>query len=259
MSDIYRDGSYIALNPSLHEEDSDYKFKYISSLLREIRFGTAPIRVLDIGGGAGVIAAKVCHELAGGRPGRVECHALDLSPEALALQRKNNPYCTLATSDSAEIEAVGSYDLALLIDVIEHIPDNAATASMVDRISRHAIYNIPTEINLVDLLRNAYMRGRYYPGQEASLGHVHFYSATGAKRFVRTHHRRLHRAIFPDFAAHSIESPAPNYVRQRANRLMLLELKISRLIAAYLRPLAPHIVQGSLFMRVECRGESRNG
>ena len=253
MSDIYRDGSYISLNPSLHEEDSDYKFKYISTLLREISFGTAAIRVLDIGGGAGVIAAKVCHELAGGRPGRVECHALDLSPEALALQRKNNPYCTLATSDAEEIRKAGGYDLTLLIDVIEHIPLNGETASMVDQISHHAIYNIPTEINLVDLLRNAYMRGRYYPGQEASLGHIHFFSASSAKAFVSRHHRRLRRAIFPDFAAHSLESPAPNYVRQRANRLMLLELKISRWIAAYLRPLAPHIVQGSLFMLAECR------
>jgi hypothetical protein len=251
MADIYRDGQYIASNPSLHLEDSEYKFGYLCRLLDSLTFSSGPIRVLDIGGGAGVVAAQLCKWLAsGGR--EVECHAYDLSSDMLRVQCANNPYLTLATTKFEELRDVGRYDLALLIDVIEHIPDNGRIAADVDRIADRLLYNIPIERNLVDCLRNLYMGGRYYPMQEQSLGHVHFYSYAAAKRFVAVHHR-LRRWIVPDYSGYLRSSQHEEYVRQRANRLRGMELRLSGLVYRYLRPLVPWLIQGSLFMLAESR------
>lgn len=250
VCDIYRDGTYLRNNPTLHGEDSEYKFFYIRRLLARCVFPGPTVRVLDIGGGSGVIAALVCRHLA--KQGlKVDCHAFDLSSEMLTQQSTNNPYNTLATSDFAQIREQ-RYDLALLIDVIEHIPDNESVAKDVNRIARHAIYNIPIERNLFDWLRNLYMRRSYYAMQTASLGHVHFYSCGSAKRFVRTHHH-LVQWIFPDYPGHLIESAFPDYVMQRANRLRSLELKISCFVFRHMKALAPWIIQGSLFMLVVSR------
>lgn len=247
---IYTDGTYVRKNPTLHSEDSEYKFAYISQLLARCTFSGPTVRVLDIGGGAGVIAALVCDQLA--KQGlQVDCHSFDLSPEMLEQQRVNNPYNSLATSNFADIREQ-RYDVALLIDVIEHIPDNGPVADDVDRIARHAIYNIPIERNLFDWLRNLYMKRRYYAMQTASLGHVHFFSYGSAKNFVRTHHRAV-SWIFPDYPGHLLESDFPDYVMQRTNRLRGMELVISRFIYRHLRFLAPWLIQGSLFILAKSR------
>jgi len=250
---IYRDGTYLRNNPTLHGEDSEYKFAYIRQLMTQCAFTGPSVRILDIGGGGGGIAALVCQHLVN-QGMQVECHAFDLSHEMLAQQRASNPYNTLATSDFAQIRQQ-RYDLALLIDVIEHISDNGPVADDVDQIARQVIYNIPIERNLFDWLRNLYMKRRYYALQTESLGHVHFYSYGGAKRFVRAHHR-LVDWIFPDYPRHLLESDFPDYIVQRTNRLRGLELSISRLIYWFLKPLAPWLIQGSLFILADSRVRS---
>ena len=152
-SNMYQDGTYLRNNPSMHEEDSNYKFRHIRSLLEDLQFDAGALRILDIGGGGGLVGAQVCRYLAS-RGAQVECHAFDLSTEMLAAQRDNNPYITVSTSDFTELASQGCYDLTLLIDVIEHIPDHHKMADDVSRISEHVLYNIPTERNLLDWLRN---------------------------------------------------------------------------------------------------------
>jgi hypothetical protein len=251
MTDIYRDGTYLENNPSLHEEDSEYKFHYMRQLLKGLCFAGEPIRVLDIGGGAGIIGAQVCQLLAAGGI-RVECHAFDLSAEMLARQKVNNPFLTLVTSDFEQIRNSGKYHLTLLIDVIEHIPDSVSLAGEVNQISQYVLYNIPTEQNLLDWLRNKYLSGQYYESQTASIGHIHFFSASSAKRFVQEHHQIL-ETIFADFSGHLLDSPHPDYVKQRNNRLRLAELRFSRFIYRRLNWLAPWLIQGSLFILAESK------
>lgn len=247
--DIYRNGVYIQNNPSLHMEDAAYKFGYIKHALDRCLLVGPVIRVLDVGGGTGAIAALVCQHIAE-RGFQVECHAYDLSVEMLDQQRTNNSFTTVATADFGEIQHQ-SYDLALLIDVIEHIPENKEVATDIDRIARNIIYNIPTERNLFDLIRNFYLKG-HYAMQTATLGHLHFYSYRSAKRFVRKHHK-LVCWVFPDYAGHLLQSQFPGYVKQRASRLRKFELVMSYYIYRYLNPLAPWIIQGSLFILAQSR------
>mgnify|MGYP000261650339 CR=1 FL=1 len=251
MSNIYQDGTYIQNNPSLHEEDSEYKLGYICTLLEELCFEGESVRVLDVGGGSGVLAAQVCRFLAA-RGVLVECYAFDLSEDMLARQKANNPFMVLATSDFELIRNRGEYHCALLIDVIEHIPDNDSFADEVNYLSKYVLYNIPIERNLLDWLRNVYMCGQYYVLQTISLGHVHFFSVSSAKRFVRAHHWLL-RSIFADFSGHMLDSPHPDHVRQRGGRLRRAELNFSRFVYRRINWLAPWLIQGSLFILAKSR------
>jgi hypothetical protein len=248
--DIYADGTYIKNNPTLHSEDSEYKFSYIHHLLKKCSFDGPKIKILDIGGGAGIISLRTCQMLAA-KGYEVECYAFDLSMEMLLQQKSNNPYISLATSNFDQVRS-NHFDITLMVDVIEHISDNASFADEVDQITNYIIYNIPIERTLFDLLRNIYMKRTYYLMQTASLGHLHFFSAISAKRFVRKHHLLVDWA-FPSYSQHILESNFSEYVAQRSNRIRSFELILSRFIYRYMKICAPWIIQGSLFMLAKSR------
>ncbi|WP_165922990.1 class I SAM-dependent methyltransferase [Sulfurirhabdus autotrophica] len=243
---IYSDGTYIEHNPSLHQEDSAYKMTYLESLLETIEWPKGLIRILDVGGGAGILGWLVC-EWFHQHGYTVECWALDLSEEMLALQRAHNPYITETRLGGMEQLGNQDFDLALVIDVIEHVPEHHLFSEALNRRAKYILYNIPIEQNLFDVLRNLYMRGRYYALQTKSLGHVHFFTPGAAKAFVRVHHQLL-GTRFSHFAMHLLTTDHPAYKIQLQHRLRYVELKLSAWIRRWLCSLAPWLVQGSLFI-----------
>ena len=90
MIDIYNDDSYIEKNPTLHTEDSKFKFQNIKRFLSSVQVKNNRIKILDIGGGAGMIGKLVLdyfHE----NGIVVTFHSLDLSTRMLKIQLKNRP------------------------------------------------------------------------------------------------------------------------------------------------------------------------
>jgi hypothetical protein len=248
---IYRDGSYIELNPSLHAEDVEYKLGHIRALLNEEPLSARKVRILDVGGGSGLIAAGVGNYLSA-RGCTVECVGLEISPEMLQCQRINNRYLIASTDDFDTAARHGPFDLVLLIDVIEHVAEPAVLVDKVDLISDRILYNIPIERNLADLVRNVYCRGHYYERQTASLGHIHFFSWRSARRFVDTHHHAV-RWRFPNYAAHILTTDHPDYLVQREFWLRNIELRVAKVVRAYLPWFAPLLVQGSMFILARSR------
>lgn len=245
---FYSDGSYIERHPTLHAEDSAYKMRYLAQLLDGVDPAAWPhrVRVLDVGGGAGVLGRLVCEWFAA-RGHEVTCAAADLSPRMLELQRANNPYVHDVHLGSLAAMRAEPFDLTLLIDVIEHVPAHHDLARTVDAMTRFVLYNIPTELNLCDWLRHLCLRGRYYPAQRTSLGHVHFFSPAGARAFVRRHHTLLAVRV-PAFARHVLDTDHPSYRVQRRHPLRRAELEASARLRRWLGSVAPWVVQGSLFM-----------
>ena len=90
MTDIYNDNSYLEKNPSLHTEDSEFKFQNIKRFLSSIEVKNNRIKILDIGGGAGIIG-KLVLEYFQESGIIVTFHSLDLSTQMLKIQLKNNP------------------------------------------------------------------------------------------------------------------------------------------------------------------------
>jgi SAM-dependent methyltransferase len=250
---MYADGGYHDRNPTLHVEDSAYKMRYLAQLLDTVDAATWPpaVRVLDVGGGAGVVGRLVCEWFLA-RGHEATCVAVDLSPEMLALQRRNNPHISRTHCGDLSTLDAGRFDVALLVDVVEHVPDCAAVARRVDALADWVLYNIPIERNLCDWLRDRYLRRRYYAAQTATLGHVHFFSPASATAFVRAHHA-LRAVRVPAFAAHVLGTDHPSYRRQRENPRRRVELVASVWIRRLLGVFAPWLIQGSLFMLARTR------
>ena len=85
MIDIYNDNSYLENNPSLHTEDSEFKFQNIKGFLSSIEVKNKRIKILDIGGGAGMIG-KLVLEYFQESGIIVTFHSLDLSTQMLKIQ-----------------------------------------------------------------------------------------------------------------------------------------------------------------------------
>jgi len=251
MSNIYKNGIYLHNNPSLHQEDSEYKSFYICNLLEKINFKSKNIKILDVGGGAGLISKSVCSYLE--RKGfDLECHAFDLSEEMLLIQKKNNPYITFTSSNSTDFYCKNYYDVTLLIDVIEHIEEKDTFANFIDNITNYVVYNIPVEHNLADWLRNLFMLGKYYKKMTLAVGHIHFFSLFSAKKFVESHHR-IQNWTFPNYYGHLLNSNHPNYVSQRKRIIRSVEFHISNLIYKYLKKLSPLLIHTSIFILASSR------
>jgi SAM-dependent methyltransferase len=249
---IYDDGTYAEHNPTLHEEDSSYKMRYLAELLEETGGAWPPhVRILDVGGGAGVLGRLVCEWFVL-RGHDVTCVAVDVSADMLARQRRNNPYLQATHLGDLATLRGGGFDLALAIDVVEHLEVPDEFARRLNDVTRFVLYNIPTERNLSDWLRNVCLRGRYYDAQRACLGHLHFFSPAAAKAFVRRHHVLL-AARFPAFARHVLETNHPSYDVQRQHRLRRLELTLSAAIRDVLGHAAAWLIQGSFFMLARAR------
>ena len=112
MTDIYNNNSYLEKNPTLHTEDSEFKFENIKRFLSSIVVKYNRIKILDIGGGAGIIG-KLVLEFFLDSGIIVTFHSLDLSKQMLKIQLKNNPQikkiinCTI--KECTELNYLKSY------------------------------------------------------------------------------------------------------------------------------------------------------
>ncbi len=251
MTDIYNDHSYIFNNPGLHREDSAFKFDQILVLLERIEISSNTIKILDVGGGAGILGFMVADYFKR-RDINVEFIALDLSAEMLSIQSQANPHIVRSLNCSLIDCPDETFDLALMIDVIEHIPKKDIVAERLNRLCKNVIYNIPIQINLFDLLRDAVNRHRYYSEQTRLIGHVHFFTYTSAGIFLDKHHHRIF-SFFKPYCVMMLSSCEQQYIDLRKSRIRLAEVKISCWIAKYLTWLAPWVVQGSMFSLVKAK------
>jgi hypothetical protein len=218
---------------------------YLARLFETIDCKQAHIKILDVGGGAGILGMLVCEWFVA-RGHAVSASVLDISEQIVNTQKKNNPYIT--TCYIGELEQLGDnrFDLALMIDVIEHIESYEQFAAKLNKYAINIAYNIPIEINLFDVLRNFAMHKRYYQLQSESLGHLHFFSALSAARFIRRYHEMV-VSIHPEYALHILTSSCQDYVNQRKRLYRKIELIISVALQKLVPWLAPYIIQGSVF------------
>lgn len=248
-NDIYNNNSYIDHNPGLHEEDSEYKFQQFAKYLDSVEIISNKIKILDIGGGAGILGNMVAEYFVN-KGVEVDFAALDLSAQMLNVQKQNNKHIRMAWNLTIDQCPENDFDLALMIDVIEHIPDKDSAAAGLNGLSRYVIYNIPIQINLLDKLRNILNGFRYYIEQERILGHVHFFTFSSAISFLKRHHTVI-SALFQPYCFMMLSSLHPNYIEMRKSRLRLNEIKLSVWISKNFKKVSPWVVQGSVFALVK--------
>lgn len=190
-SNIYSSGEYLRNNPTLDIEDSPWKISKIIPLLDEvIRVSSHKgIKILDIGGGAGLILRGISDYL-GERGIRVEKYTLDLSEEMLLIQRENNPDVKITMLGDISRGTTFSrkeITLTLLIDVLEHIPDADSALKELSRISEYAILKVPIENNIYYNILNFIKGGELRKDIFKKVGHVNFYNFREFEKQVYAH------------------------------------------------------------------------
>jgi ubiquinone/menaquinone biosynthesis C-methylase UbiE len=251
MTDIYNDNSYLEKNPSLHTEDSKFKFQNIKRFLSSIEVKNNRIKILDIGGGAGIIGKLVLeHFQESGIV--VSFHSLDLSTQMLKIQLKNNPQIKKIINCSINECPKSNYDLVLMIDVIEHIEEKEDSAKILNKLGKNIIYNIPIEINFFDILKYLKSFFRYYKRQKKRWGHIHFFSFTSSQSFLKRHYKIID-SYFQPYCFHYRYSDNESYLKLRRDFLWKIELKISCWIFNNFQNISKYLIQGSNYSLVKTK------
>lgn len=170
MSSIYTDGAYLETTRTWHTEDSPWKAQQVVRMIRNNDLH--PNTIAELGCGAGAILAELS-EQASLRDARFRGY--DISPQAIELCRQHeSDRLTFSCQDLLSEGNSETFDLLLVIDVFEHVPDYMGFLEKCRGKSRHQIYHIPLDIHVSSVMRNVFSRGRY------TLGHLHYFTADSA-------------------------------------------------------------------------------
>lgn len=171
-------GGYLALHPTLHAEDAPRKVREILSVLPP---DAPPRTLLDYGCGAGLVLTGLLRELDAER-------ALGIDVSAAAVERAR-ALCTDARASflpCAGLEGVppGRFDCVLLVDVLEHLPDPAATLRAVAARGERAVVRLPLERTALNRVM-AWLGMDPLPALEERYGHIHHYGLSDALGLLR--------------------------------------------------------------------------
>lgn len=219
MENIYTNGRYLEHHPTWHSIDSAWKAEQISKIILANRL--QPESIGEIGCGAGVILDELSK-----KPHfeKVWFRGYDVSPQAIEFTRRiRNKRIEFVCGGLSALHQC--FDILLVIDVFEHIPDYMGFLHSCRRKGKYKIYHIPLDIHVSSLLRNACMASRY------TLGHLHYFTADSAIATLKdTGHKILDSAYTN--SAIDLFSHHPSLRRALANIPRWLLSKFSSSVAA---------------------------
>jgi SAM-dependent methyltransferase len=164
VGEMYTDMKYRENNPSWHVEDSPWKAEHVYRLIQKHRL--EPRTICEVGCGSGEILRQLMELM----PSTCSFTGYEISPQAFDLcqQRKNDRLCFKLknfTDDNV------SFDLILLIDLIEHLEDYFSFLRTIKSRSNYKILHIPLEMFVFAVVHQQFLLG-----QKKKVGHLHFFS-----------------------------------------------------------------------------------
>lgn len=188
---MYISGEYIANNPTWHEEDSPWKAGKVVSMLA--RNGINPASVAELGCGAGEILRCLAQRLPA-----CSFVGYEVSPQAFEiLRRKQGPGLECVLGDG--FSDGRRFDLAMAIDVFEHVDDYIGFLRQMKGKAVHKLYHIPLDLSAQSVARDKLI------GVRRSVGHLHhFCKETALATLTYTDHRILDW----QYTAGAIEAPS---------------------------------------------------
>jgi SAM-dependent methyltransferase len=166
FTERYTQGAYLEHAPDWHTGDAEWKAGKVLEMIERHRL--QPATVCDVGCGAGEVLAQLRSRL--NRATRFS--GFDISPQAIDLARSkeatNLKFFKLDFSrDTSEV-----FDLVLLLDVFEHVPDYLSFLSKLRPRGRHFIFHIPLDLHAQSVLRQS----RYMLAMRREFGHLHYFT-----------------------------------------------------------------------------------
>jgi hypothetical protein len=163
MDTIYTKGTYLEKNKTWHEEDSAWKAQHILRIIR--KNDLTPGTIAEIGCGAG----EILHQLSIHLPSTVFT-GYEISPQAFDLcKKKENQQLHFYLEDG--FQKPDRVDIAMAIDVIEHIEDYSSFLRKLKEKGTYKILHIP-----LDLSAQSVLRGSPLQKVREDVGHIHFFS-----------------------------------------------------------------------------------
>jgi cyclopropane fatty-acyl-phospholipid synthase-like methyltransferase len=168
---LYVDGEYLAKNPGWHVEESAWKAQQVLRALRQNNI--APKAICDVGCGVG----EVLKQLQASLDSECRFWGYDVSPQAIYLaQTRASEKIRFELADFGQ-ETDQFFDLILVLDVIEHLPDYFSFLQRLKARSRFKIFHIPLDLSVQTVFRkNALLKRRdmyehiHYFTKETALG-----------------------------------------------------------------------------------------
>lgn len=157
---IYSDGTYLADHPSWDLEHSPWKARQILKMISKhnIQFSS----YVEIGCGAGGILQILASEYP-----EVKFHGYDISPQAIQMANKfERDNLTFFCGDILAKNDL-RYDVAALIDVIEHVEDYISFLRSIRGLAEKFLFVFPLDITVTSVLRNILHGG--------NCGHLHYF------------------------------------------------------------------------------------
>lgn len=230
---LYSTDEYIQKNPTLHEEDSNWKIAkilpYVDLIFADGFKPSSCLTLLDVGGGADIIMNEVASYMNSEFKVRVRKIALDLSPGMLKVQIKNNPDLSKALNEDICHTSVADkeVDVALMIDVLEHIPEPVKALKELKRISKYVIFKVPLENNLRAKIENKLNHGRTKLSSKEKWGHINFYSTFTILSQVAENTGKILAYSFTNSFAYGLYANKPNLKTRVSCSIGMLLHKVS--------------------------------
>jgi SAM-dependent methyltransferase len=175
MNSIYSSGEYLDRNATWHVEDSPWKASQIARMIQ--KHSMRPATIAEIGCGAGAILHELSRNAA---LGQARFRGYDISPQAIALcQQRADDRLEFICQDLLTLDSSHHFDLLLVIDVLEHVPNYMGFLEQCRVKATHKIYHIPLDIHVSSVIRGTFLRARQ------SMGHLHYFSAESALATLR--------------------------------------------------------------------------
>jgi len=174
IGEMYTNMGYKENNPSWHIEDSSWKADHIYRLIQKHHL--EPSTICEVGCGSG----EILRQLSILMPSTVTFTGYEISPQAFDLcqLRKNDRLCFKLKNFTDDDDV--SYDLILLIDLIEHLEDYFSFLRTIKSRSTYKILHIPLEMFVIAVLHQQFLLG-----QMKKVGHLHFFSMNLALQLLR--------------------------------------------------------------------------
>jgi hypothetical protein len=169
----YFDGSYASKNPTWDREDALWKAQKVFSLITDHELKIA--NICEVGCGSGDILIHLASLLPS-----AEMTGYDISPQASTFWYDEYQVKLLKGDCLSRIKFIlgdfheknqKNYDLLLMMDVFEHIPNPFQFLENARHHAQYFIFHIPLDLSVSSVLRSQpllYVREK--------VGHLHFYN-----------------------------------------------------------------------------------
>ncbi len=167
IKDIYsnQNSEYLEKNKTWHAEDSPWKAGQIRKMLtkQKLQFKS----IVEIGCGVGEILYELDKHI--NNP-KISYDGYDIAPDAIKIAKQKEKSNVRFRCENLLEKKDMAFDLMLMIDVFEHVPNYLEFLSACNDKAEYFIFHIPLDINCNNILRGKLTRLR------DRLGHIHYFT-----------------------------------------------------------------------------------